>query len=388
VNTTVNPSLSEPLAFDGVDARRIPGLSPEGVMRISHVFDRQIQSGRRPGAQLVVIRNGQVVLDRWGGYSDQMRKKKVTPRTPFLTFSITKPLTSMCVFKLIEEQRVDLDAMVADYWPKFGDNGKEAITIRHVLLHQAGLPRLGLVNQFLNISDWKKLTEYLANQKTKYSPGSKTAYHALNFGFILGEIVRRVTGCSIDDYLKKEFLIPLGLIDTSMRIKDLDNDTLARLSSGTLDHHVVAWLFNLPVVRRAVIPAASLHSTARDLGVYFQMLLNEGLYAGKRYLQSESIQLATSLGYEGYDESLRRTTRWGYGFQLGGDHILNPDLPDGMGKRCTVDTFGHYGQRTSMAWADKKTGIIVIFLCNRFLSSYNYKMRLSEISDAVWDSIA
>lgn len=357
------------------------------MTQISRVFDRQIQSGRHTGVQLVVIRNGQVVLDRWGGYSDRIRKKKITPRTPFLTFSITKPLSSICVFKLIEEQRVDLDAMIADYWPEFGDNGKESISVRHVLLHQAGLPRLGLVNQFLNISDWKKQIEYLAHQKTKYSPGSKTAYHALNFGFILGEIVLRVTGRSIDKYLKEEFLRPLGLFDTSMRIEDLNYDAIARLSSGTFDHHVVAWLFNLPVVRRAVIPAASLHSTARDLGIYFQMLLNEGLYAGKRYLRPESIQLATSLGFEGYDESLRRITRWGYGFQLGGDHLLNPNLPDGMGKKSTVDTFGHFGQRTSMAWADKKTGIIVIFLCNRLLSSYDYKLRLSEISDVVWDSL-
>ena len=98
------------------------------------------------------------------------------------------------------------------------------------------------------------------------------------------------------------------------------------------------------------------------------MFLNEGFYAGKKYLQPESINLATSLAYEGIDESLGRTTRWGYGFHIGGDHKLNPTLPDGMGYRSSVNTFGHFGQRTSMAWADKSTRLVVVFLCNRFLS--------------------
>jgi CubicO group peptidase (beta-lactamase class C family) len=136
-----------------------------------------------------------------------------------------------------------------------------------------------------------------------------------------------------------------------------------------------------------VIPAASLHSNARDLAEFFQMLLNEGGYAGQRYLEPETVQLATSLGYEGFDESIKKVTRWGYGFSIGGEHALNPDLPDGMGYGSSLDTFGHFGQRTSMAWADKRTGLVVVFLCNRFLSSLDYKNRLREISDTVWDLV-
>lgn len=382
-----NPSLSREIKFDDAVPRLVNGISTEGVRNICAVFDRQISDGLHPGAQLVVLLNGQVVVDRCGGFADLRSNNAITHDSPFIAFSITKPITSACVFKLIEKGQIELDKPVVDYWPEYGTNGKEKTTIRQVLLHQAGLPRKGILFQIRNVSDWEKVTENIANQKCNYSPGSKTAYHSLNFGYILGEVVRRVSGQHIEDFLKTEFLIPMGLTHTELKINNYRDKSYPRLYSGTLGHQFVAWLFNSPKVRQAVIPAGSLHGTARDLAVIFQLFLNGGIYAGKRFLQPETINLATSLGYEGIDESLGRTTRWGYGFHLGGDHELNPDLPDGMGYRSSVDTFGHFGQRTSMAWADKRAGLVVVFLCNRFLSSIDYKYRLQEISNAVWDAL-
>ena len=382
-----NPSISEPIIFNsGITDSNI-GISTDGIEYVSEVFDRQLQEGLHPGAQLVVLKNGGVVLDRYGGYTGTGGKHKITPDTRFLVFSLTKAFTSACVFKLVDVKLVDLDAPVGYYWPEFSCQGKEGITIKQVMLHQAGLPNRGLVNQIINISNWEKLTLNLARQKPQYNPGSKTAYHYLNFGFILGEVIRRVGGMPIDVYLKNEFLIPMGLGNTSMKVSEFGSKSYARLCSGTFAYQIVAGVFNLTKVRSAVIPAASLHSTARELAIFFQMLLNYGKYAGKRFLKHETVQLATSLGYEGFDDSLGRNTRWGYGFFLGGDHRLHPKFPDGMGKGSSVDTFGQYGQRTSMAWADKRTGTVVVFLCNRFLSNFDYKVRLQEISDAVWDAI-
>ena len=363
------------------------GMSSIGVKRISELFENQFQEGISPGAQLVVMRDGQMILEQCVGYANTKKKHPISPETRFLAFSISKSFISACVFKLVENDLVDLDGSVAEYWPEFSSQGKEVVTVRQVLLHQAGLPKRGLLGQILNLSNWEKLTDNLAKKKLEYLPGGKTAYHALNFGFILGELIRRVSGMPVDEYLQKEFLLPLKMVNTSLKTTDYGINSYARLYSGTLDHQFVAWLFNSPNVRAAVIPAASLHSTAREIAIFFQMLLNEGQYDGIRFLQPDTVRLATSLGFEGFDEALRRTTRWGYGFYLGGDHTLNPDLPDGMGKGSTINTFGHYGQRTSVAYADKSTGLVVVFLCNQFLSSYNYKNRLREISDAVWDAI-
>lgn len=382
-----NPSISEPIIFNNGITDSKTGISTDGFDYVSEVFDRQLQEGLHPGAQLVVLNNGRVVLDRYGGYTGTSMEYQVTPDTRFLTFSLTKVFTSVCVFKLVDEKLVDLDTPVGYYWPEFSCQGKEGITIKQVMLHQAGLPNRRLVNQIINISDWEKLTLDLARQKPQYDPGSKTAYHFLNFGYILGEVIRRVSGVPVDVYLENEFLVPLGLGNTSMRVSEFGSKSYARLCSGTFAYQLVAGVFNLTSVRSAVIPSASLHSTARELAMFFQMLLNDGKYAGKRYLKQETVCLATSLGYEGFDDSLGRNTRWGYGFFLGGDHTLHPELPDGMGKGSSVDTFGHYGQRTSMVWADKRTSTVVVFLCNRFLSSFDYKVRLQEISDAVWDAV-
>jgi CubicO group peptidase (beta-lactamase class C family) len=382
-----NPTLKDKINFQESLVQSDLDLSEVGVKNISEIFNRQIRTGLHPGAQLVVLKAGQIVVDRFGGYIDTSKTTPVTPETRFLTFSVTKPLTSACVFRLIDKGLIKLDSPVGEYWPEFSCNGKEEITIRQVLLHQSGLPKRGIVNQIINISNLEKISGYLAEQKPEFQPGTKTAYQYLNFGFILGEVVNRVSGLRIDDYLKREFLNPMAIRHTSMSVAESEPDAYAQLCSGTLDHQLVAGIFNLPSVRKAVIPAASLHSTARELAIFFQMLLNEGEYAGERYLESETVQFATSLGYEGFDESISRETRWGYGFSLGGEHTINPDIPDGMGYGSSVDTFGHFGQRTSMVWADKRTRLVVAFLCNRFLSSLDYKIRLKEISDAVWDMV-
>ncbi|MFL7893273.1 MAG: serine hydrolase domain-containing protein [Anaerolineales bacterium] len=385
--TIENESLSLPIEFSAKEDSAHLGISESGRQRIKQVFDDQIDRGLHPGAQIVVLRWGHVILDFSEGFTSKNNKVPISPDTQFLVFSLTKPFTSCCVFKLIEEDKIHLDDPVGLYWPEFSCLGKEEITIKQVLLHQTGLPRNGLVYQILNIRNWKKVTDNLTKQSPIFLPGTKTAYQLLNYGFILGEIVYRVTGLPIDEYLRREFLAPLGLLHTTMRVNDFQNEEFAHLSSATPDHQVVAWIFNSSRVRGALIPAASLHSTARDIAVFFQMLLNQGKYAGQRFLASRTVELMTSLGHEDFDQSLGRKTRWGYGFFLGGDHQLHPEYADGMGKGSTLQTFGHYGQRNSMVWADKESGLVVVYLCNRFLSSDDNKARLQQISDAVWDAI-
>jgi CubicO group peptidase (beta-lactamase class C family) len=364
----------------------LPNITDFDFEGIKRVFDQQIRDGLHHGAQLVVRRLGDVLIDFHAGFSDASKRIPITSETNFLTFSLTKPYTSVCIFKLVEEREINLEDPVGYYWPEFSCRGKEEMTIRQVLLHQSGLPTNRLVYQILNAPDWEKIIDDLAVQKPDFPPGTKTAYQLLNFGFILGEIIQRVTGSPVDEFLRQEFLAPLGLTRTTMRVLDFQDEQFARLSSRTLDHQVVAWIFNSRRMRGSLLPAASLHSTAREMAIFYQMLLNNGEYAGYRYLEPETVRLATSLGFEGYDESLGRRTRWGYGFFLGGDHVLQPEHVDGLGKGSSIDTFGHYGQRNSMVWADKRTGLVVVFLCNRFLSSNANKLRLQQISDAIWDA--
>lgn len=383
----VNPSLVTPLDFNRISANTEFGYQAGDFKSVAHLFDRQIQKGLHPGAQLVVLQNGKVVIDRYGGFTGFDRKVKLTPHTRFLTFSITKVVTAACILKLHDHGFLDIDKPVASYWPEFSSKGKEAVTVRQVLLHQSGFSNKRIVNQMLHITNWQKLTRDIAGQKPEFEPGSKSVYQLLNFGFILGELVNRITGIPIDQYLSEQFIAPMGLDDTSMRYRYEDQQLNAELSSSTLQDKILVRAFNSKKVRKALIPAASLYSTARDLAVFFQMLLNYGRYGDIQYLENETVSSATSLNFEGYDHSLGRIIRFGQGFFLGGEHQLHSELPDGMGKGSSRDTFGHYGQRTSVVWADRRTQTVMAFLCNRALSSFAYKSRLKELSDAVWDIV-
>ena len=190
------------------------GVKADKLEYLVRLFESQITVEKlHPSAQLVILRYGRVVLNRAMGMD---RRKPVTRSSPYLTFSVSKAFIGMCIHQLIEEGKLELDAKVADYWPEYGCKGKEDTTVRHVLLHQAGIPAPHLYSQILVWSSWKKVIKQIAQYQSVYPPGKKTAYHMLNFGFILGEIVRRVTGNPIGDYLHKTFLNPMGLKNTWM----------------------------------------------------------------------------------------------------------------------------------------------------------------------------
>ena len=380
---SLNPTLTQPLTFEREVAAAQVGLTEEGVQRVADCLAKEIDP-RQAGGQLVVLRRGRVVLDRAFGLADVPAGRMVDEETPFLVFSIAKPLTALAVHHLVEQGRLELDAPVADYWPAFARNGKAGITLRQVLLHQAGLPRRGMRRQLLLSSNWPLAATALAWTTPEFAPGTQTAYHFLSYGLILGEVVRRVSGQPIERYLAETFCQPLGLSRTYLGLPTEASQPPARLYASHPDQARTAFIFNLPRLRRAVLPAAGLHSTARDLAVLWQMLLNGGLYAGRRLLQAKTIAAALALGYEGYDATVETKLRWAYGFHLGG-----PDLPYGrnMGLGSTPRTFGHFGQRSSMVWADPEAELAVAFTTNQLLSSPASRSRLQALSDSIWQAI-
>jgi CubicO group peptidase (beta-lactamase class C family) len=382
-----NPSLEHPLDFNHLASPESVGMSPAGVHRILQVFEDQLARGLHPGAQLVVLRYGQVVVDFARGIANLHRNTPVLPSTPFLTWSTSKPFTAMCIHQLGEQGKIDLDSPIAHYWPEFGCKGKETATVRHALLHQAGIPMRGLYTQVILWSRWNLVTRNVAALRAEYPPGTRTAYHAVNFGFILGEIVRRVSGLPIRVYLHGNFLQPIGLKNTALGLPVAWRSRAAGIYSGEKEQNGAVFLFNLPRIRRAVIPAATLHSTARDLAAFFQMLVNGGMYAGQRYLNSETVQTAVTLGYEGLDQTIGHTLRWALGFQTGGlSPGEDPDLLS-FGRQSTRRTFGHPGQRSCIAWADPDAHLVLAFVCNRLETMEGSRRRWAELANAAWDAV-
>ncbi len=358
------------------------GVDPAKVEVLVALFHRQIAEGLHPAAQLVVLKAGQVLVDEAAGTA---RGKPVTPDTPFYVFSATKAITGVCVHRLIEQGKVDLDAPVAEYWPQFAKKGKGKITIRQVFLHLAGMPTAGLYAMIPLWPFWKLNMAYLASLAPQYEPGSQMGYHFVNYGFILGEVVRRVSGQPIEDFFWQQFAQPLGMAHSWLKIPADKLGESPRIISGVEEQRNLATLFNLRTIRRSVVPAASLHSTARDLARFYHMLVSGGTVGGKQYLQPETIRQATTLGYEGRDHTVDRYSLWAYGFHLGGRETTPEDGESIFTERSTAHTFGHVGNRSCMAWADHDQQVVVAFTCNRLLSDVGSRARWIDLNRAVWN---
>lgn len=335
--------------------------------------------------QVCVIHQGEVVLDAAGSSPGSIG---ITTDTPFITFSVSKAFTAAAVWHLLDAGKIDLDAPIARYWPEFGQKGKETATLRHALLHQAGIPAPHLYQQIFLWPNWRLVTRHVAHSKAEYAPGAYSAYHLVNYGFILGEVVRRVSGMPIDQYLHQTFFEPMGLENTWMRIPAKKLPFSPRLQALNPEMRSIAGLFNLPAIRKALIPAAGLHSCARELACFFQMLLADGKYQGRHYLQPDTIREAARSHYSGYDHFIKTTMNWGLGLIVSGP---NPDIsnehssPHGYGS--SEATFSAIGMGTCMVWADRKAELVTAFTCNGVLSDSETASRWALISNAVWDCL-
>lgn len=366
------------------------GMKPARVKKIVEVFEAMVTKKHwHPAAQLVVLRHGEVILDRvigTGRYG-----KPIDHETPFYSFSVSKPFVAICIHKLIEEGKIDLDERISTYWPEFGCRGKEAATVRHALLHLAGIPAPHLYLQVPLWPNWKWVTRAVAGYQAVYPPGKVAHYHLLNFGFILGEIVHRVSGQMPDEYFAGNFAEPLGLKNTWMRIPIKEIPRTPELVSYHKEHDLNVKVFNMKMMRHALIPAASVHSNARELATFYQMLLNGGEYAGKRFLKPATIKQAVRSGYHGYEENEKGIENIALGFFLGGKDVFLCDSQKReyplYGTGSTEKTFGHYGLGSGMTWADPDAGLVVAFTTNGLWNNDITHLRWKEINNAVWDAI-
>jgi CubicO group peptidase (beta-lactamase class C family) len=310
-----------------------------------------------------VLRDGEVVLDRAYG---------VDADTPFLLFSAGKPLIAMLVHRLAGQGAFGLDDPLARHWPEFAAHGKETITIRQVLRHRSGLPYgKTLRRDALLATRWDRSVRALAEARPHWPPGEVPAYHVLSYGFLLGEVVRRVTGRPLPEVMRAELLGPAGMTRTSLGLPGsrvpLHGSAGARLQQA---------IFNLRSFRDAVIPAATVASTARDLARFYQSLLDDG-----------SWRAATTPSSDGEtDRVLGLPIRWSEGFQLGGA-AGDPHRPRPMGRRSDPATFGHNGSNACVGWADPGRRLAVAYLTNRLHGGHDGSPHQSAVSDALLDAV-
>ncbi|WP_034270224.1 serine hydrolase domain-containing protein [Actinospica robiniae] len=336
-----------------------------------------LAAGREGMARLYVQRGDETLVDASVGCA---------PDTLFLLFSAGKPLTALAVHHLAERGLIDLDAPVCTYWPEYAGGGKYDVSVRHVLQHRSGAPTStgSILGDARIMTDWDRSIAAAERARPRWPAGEVAAYHILSYGFVLGELVRRVSGMDIGSYTRQMLLEPLGLHDTHLGVPPGEEHRLAplRVHSGGLASYVRSVYFNRPAVRKAVVPAATVTATAADVARLYRMMLLGGTIDGIRVLLPETVGAAlrptTEKGEK--DRLLRIPIRWAEGFQLGG---AAGRAATAMGTSPDPDTFGHNGSYVCSAWADPGRDLVYVYLTNLVVGRGDGERHHAAVSDAV-----
>ena len=355
------------------------GMDPIAVQELEALFRKQIDQGLHPGAVLAVYRHGKLAVDLWGGLADDAAGTPVQSDTMFILYSSTKPLAAACLHILWERGQLAWDDTVAQYWPGFAKRGKESVTIRHILTHRGGFPETPPELSWDRWQDWDFVVECMEDIIPDYPAGQIMAYHPRNFGWVIGELVRRIDGRHIGVFLREEIFDPLGLHDGYVGLPAELEPRVSRIHAmEDCDRPGMIRPYNRPEVHQAVHPAGGGIFTARDLARFYAMMGNGGELDGVRILKPESVAEATALQLEANDFSLGTRMRRSLGLVLDDSRMGATDKAgDGLG------TFGHGGAGTSVGWADPAMGLAVAYITNGFRASATNNPRLAAISRAV-----
>jgi CubicO group peptidase (beta-lactamase class C family) len=364
----------------------IHGSCSRRFLDLRDAFAENFREREELGAAICVTIDARPVVDIWAGWTEQTRTQPWTGETLVDVFSVGKGMVALSLLVLIERGKVDLDAPVASYWPEFAALGKASITVRTLLAHRGGLPAIRRPIAEPAIYDWRLMTSALAEQKPWWAPGERHGYHVNTFGFLIGEIVRRVSGQTLGGFFRAEIAAPLEA-DFHFGIDAAEESRVAQfvwspaqagsegggvgaLLAADDPHHAELLrctylnppgLSGLGTVntrswRAAEIPSANAHANARATARLYAALANEGTANGVQILSPELVREARAEMSSGIDFVLRRPTRFGLGFQL-----TQPERPLGP----NPNSFGHFGAGGSLGFADPDARLSFAYTPNR-----------------------
>lgn len=374
---------------------------------VADVLRKQVVTFGGGGAASVYL-DGECVVDIWAG--DARHDGAAWERdTMSICFSGTKGVAATAIHMLATEGLLEYDAPVARYWPEFGCNGKENITVRQVLAHQAGLHKtVPLVEQLTDILDWDRIVGRLAETEPDFHPGTANGYHAVTFGWLVGELVHRVSGLSFPEFIQQRIVEPLGLdglriggADTEMdRLADLvglpplrrhDADSLPQsyrapdwLPRGPIRSLVrrgltparMKELFTHPAFWKACLPAMNGVCTARSLAKMYAALSLGGELDGVRLVSEDILRQATEVQMKRPDRVLLYPLHWRLGYHRADAMLMN-----------VPGAFGHFGLGGAGGWANPELKLAAALTHNGFPLSITGQMRTVMITAAVYESL-
>jgi len=309
------------------------GFAQDRYAPVRGIFEGNLASGADVGAAFCATIEGETVVDLWGGYADAAKTRPWVKDTIVNVYSTTKTMCALTALLVADRGELDFDAPVAKYWPEFAANGKADVKVSHLMSHSSGLSGWKAPMTLADIYDWEKATAMLAAQAPYWEPGTASGYHAATQGYLVGEVVRRITGKSLGTVFREEIAEPLGAdfhiglpASEDGRVADLippppgggimdgEQPELVRNMSSNppidpMDTRTRAW-------RAAEIPAANGHGNARSVAEIHALLANGGVAQGKRIMSEAGCRKALELQIEGVDLVLGVPARFGMGFGL------------------------------------------------------------------------
>jgi CubicO group peptidase (beta-lactamase class C family) len=359
----------------------IEGSCERRFAEVRAAFAGNFEKHGEVGAAVAVAIGGRPVVDLWGGYADTSRRSMWRRDTLVNVFSVGKGFTALCALVLVHRGLLDLDAPVCRAWPAFAAAGKAEITVRQLLCHQAGLPAVRDPLPDDAMLCWDVMTGALARQEPWWPPGTRHGYHVNTFGFLVGEVVRLVSGRTIGRFLREEIAGPLGA-DVHIGLEARHEPRVAEMIWGPEVSEVPAFdpaaltdeqlmvyntYFNPPALsghgvtntsgwRQAEIPSANAHATARGVARVYSALAAGGTLERIEVIGPSILAEAATEHASGMDAVLGRDSRFGLGFQL-----PQPGRPLGP----NAGAFGHFGAGGALGFADPEAGVAFGYVMNK-----------------------
>lgn len=349
----------------------IHGVCPDRFAGVREAFAANFESGQELGARFCLVEAGEVAVDLWGGFADRQRTRPFDERTLTAVFSTTKAVASLLIARLVDAGKLDYGQRVAEVWPQFGQAGKQDVTVEQVMSHQAGLSGFPDEMDPALWFDWDAVCAKLAAMAPLWPPGGASGYHPITFGYLAGEIFRRVDGRTMGTALREDLAGPfdldlwIGLPDAEHgRVADLQRPNglpdFGEINAATKAAFLTPWSSpggrGQAEWRRIEIPSANGHATAPALARLMGALANDGWLDGETILSPALIAEASRERIRGQDLVLPFVMSWGAGF------MRNSAVKVwGPGEA----TFGHSGWGGSCAFADPQTRLAGAYVMNK-----------------------
>ena len=373
----------------------IQGECDPQFSKVKETFEKLYREDREIGSCFAVYKDGNPLVDLWGGFQDKDKTKPWQKDNLVTVYSTTKGVAAFCIALAMEKGLLKYEEKVSTYWPEFASNGKEDITIGMLMSHQAGIcsPETRNVDDYYNQN---LMAEKLAGMTPIWEPGTASGYHSMTFGWLTSELILRVTGKSLGTFFREEVgdqheidffiglpesedhrvaeLVPFDIVrnenSEQQQVKLTDAQKSQRNSAGTLD------IQNTKEWRQAEIPSANGQGNAGGLAKLYSLIVPED--NNLKLLKDDTVNQMTTMQIEGRDLVLAVQVRWGVGFILNKHKIIYGPIEG---------AFGHSGYGGSCAFGDPENKIGVSYVMNRMLDNFNADGRSIELINATYDCL-